>query len=71
MNPHLQVRQLSTYPINATDRRTQSFGPWHDVTSPAWLLGYILPSPNLTYEFRTKGELLPGVELIGSGLGAA
>jgi hypothetical protein len=36
--------------------RVSSRGQWHDVTSPMWLIGFLLPHPGIAYEFRNAPE---------------
>lgn len=50
----LQVRQRIVMHTAVSE-----WGPWHDVPSPQWLVGFILPSDDgmrVQYEFRQVKE---------------
>lgn len=57
MRGQLQVRQGVTsmrdvYSDGGTTAGSITWGPWNDVQSLGWLVGFVLPHDNMVYEFR-------------------
>jgi hypothetical protein len=52
----LQVRQLQLGEASSGEAYVSAMGAWHDITSPMWLIGFILPHPGIAYEFRNAPE---------------
>lgn len=61
MTVRLQVRQIRIsdaedfVTVKAT-KLVVEYGSWHNVRSPGWLIGFVLPGPGLAYEFRNAPE---------------
>lgn len=47
-------RLVSTTP--GDPKTVVNHGSWHDVTSPHWLAGFVIPGPGVAYEFRNAPE---------------
>lgn len=59
MSGQLQVRQMMRTPNPLSGdviHVTGQPGAWHDVPSPGWLFGFVLPGSGMVYEFRNAPE---------------
>ncbi len=52
---HVSYRRAVAPPDTLEDAGVRWSG-WTDVPSPGWLFGYVLPHPELIYEFRHEPE---------------